>query len=295
MNLNLMNDLLDIKVVNTSSIVISIADVAAASISIVITFLLIRAVHSALDIYAERRHDVDMSVVYSVKRIVHYVLSVIGLIVALSLLGFNLDNLAIVAGALGVGIGFGMQNVVNNFVSGIIMLFERSLKVGDFVELVSGLRGEVIAIRIRSTVVRTPDNIEVIIPNSDFVSGQVTNWTLSSAVCRLRIPFGVAYGSDKALVERLVLEVVNGNEFTLPEAPGHATNVWMTGFGESSLDFVLGVWVRRDAVWRQSDAVSSYLKAIDDVFRANHIEVPFPQRDLHLRSGSTVFNKELAD
>jgi len=222
--------------------------------------------------------------VYTLTRVVHYFMIALAIILAGSAMGVNFSKLTLIAGALSVGIGFGLQNVVSNFISGIMILFERSLKIGDFIELESGIVGEVMEINIRSTLIRTSDNVDMLIPNSEFVSGRVTNWTLTEAVRRFRIPFGVAYGSDKEVVRKAALEAASNVKWTLNDPKlDRAPSVWMTGFGDSSLDFTLAVWVSPEVVKRPSSLMSDYLWALDDAFRKYHIEIPFPQRDLHIK------------
>lgn len=225
------------------------------------------------------------SQIYTLTRIIHYLMIGLAIIFTGSALGLNFSKLTLIAGALSVGIGFGLQNVVSNFISGIMILFEKSLKIGDLIELESGVFGEVIEINIRSTLIRTSDNVDMLVPNSEFVSGRVTNWTLTDAVRRFRIPFGVAYGSDKELVRKAALEAANSVSWTLNDIEtNRSPSVWMTGFGDSSLNFVLAVWVSADVVKRPSSMTSDYLWAIDDAFRKYEIEIPFPQRDLHIKS-----------
>jgi small-conductance mechanosensitive channel len=219
---------------------------------------------------------------YALNRFVHYAILVLGFLLALTIIGIDMSKLAIVAGALGIGIGLGLQNLVNNFVSGIVILLERSLKVGDFIELEQTVFGVVKQINFRSTLIRTNDNVDILIPNSQLVSNQVTNWTLEESHARFRIPFSVAYGSDKELVKKAVLEAASSVEYTLENAQ-FQTNVWFTSFGDSSLNFVLGVWVDYDAVIRPTGLRSEYLWAIDDAFRRYGIEIPFPQRDVYIK------------
>ncbi|GAB1258914.1 mechanosensitive ion channel [Aurantivibrio plasticivorans] len=234
------------------------------------------------------RASISSAQIYTVSRILHYLFIVIGFLLAASALGIDLTKLAIIGGALGIGIGLGLQNIVNNFFSGLIIMLEKSLKVGDFIELPDGLVGEVKQINIRSTLVRTNDNVDILIPNAEFASSRVTNWTLEDNLRRFRIPFSVAYGSDKELVKKAALEAASTVQLTLTDN-GRMPVVWMTGFGDSALDFILGVWVSPEAVKRPSFLVSEYLWALDDAFRRYGIDIPFPQRDLHLRSG---FSKE---
>ncbi len=221
---------------------------------------------------------------YVVARLLHYIIIVVGLLLAVSTLGIDVGKLALVASALGIGIGLGLQGIVNNFVSGLAIMLERSLKVGDFIEVDAEITGEVKEIHMRATMVRTNDNVDVLIPNADLTNNRVINWTLEESVRRFRIPVGVAYGSDKEMVKKAMLEAAESVPYTLYER-GREPVVWMTGFGDSSLNFLLGVWVKPEQVKRPTALMSDYLWAIDDAFRKYEIQIPFPQRDLHIKSG----------
>jgi small-conductance mechanosensitive channel len=223
------------------------------------------------------RRRVETGVRFSIARLVHYVLIFVGFVLALLALGFEFTKLTIMLSALGVGIGFGLQGVVNNFVSGLILLFERPVRVGDTIEL-EGRWAEIKKIGLRATTVRTLDQADVIIPNADLIANQVTNWTLSNRCVRLTIPVGVAYGSDVPLVMELLMACANDNPIL---AKRFTPQVLFLSFGESSLDFELRVWVR-DADHRLK-AKSELHQAIDRRFREANIEIAFPQRDLHLR------------
>jgi len=233
-----------------------------------------------------KRH-VEPGVGLSISKLIQYILILVGFLLALAALGFTLTNITILGGAIGVGIGFGLQAIVNNFASGIILLFERPIRVGDAIQLVD-LPCEVKKIGLRSTVVTTRDDAEIVIPNSDLITNQVTNWTLSERRMRLRIPVGVAYGSDVPLVMRILKEVAKGNLSVLSNPP---SSVLFMGFGDSSLNFELRVWIRDflDRFRIQSELNQT----IDSRFRSEGVEIPFPQRDLHVRSvdetpGSTL-------
>lgn len=204
---------------------------------------------------------------------------------ALNAVGIDLTALAVFSGAVGVGIGFGLQSIFSNLVAGIILLFERSIKVGDFVDLDNGLTGEVREINIRSTRITTNDNIDILVPNAEFINNRVTNWTLRDAHRRIRIPFGVAYGTDKELVRKVVLEAAAKLPHALGGPQERPNQVWLTAFGESSLDFELVIWLHPDAVKRPGAVSADYNWAIETALTANNIEIPFPQRDLHIRSG----------
>ncbi|WOJ94113.1 mechanosensitive ion channel [Congregibacter variabilis] len=241
---------------------------------------------------AAARNTVNDGSIYTLSRILHYIILAVGIMVALSSIGIDFTKFALFASALGVGIGFGLQTLVGNFVAGLIILFERSLKIGDFVELESGVTGEVREINMRSTLVTTNDNIDIVVPNSEFVNGQVTNWTMREVYRRVRIPFGVAYGTDKELVKKAALEAANNVPLTHQKNKSRKPQLWFVEFGDSSLNFELVVWLEPDAVKRPGHVHASYLWAIDDKLREYAIEVPFPQRDLHVRS---VFGKTSAE
>ncbi len=221
---------------------------------------------------------------YTVGRVLHYTLLVAGFLVALSTLGIEIGKLTLFMSALGIGLGFGMQQVVNNFVSGLILLFEQSIKIGDYIEIESGLMGEVQEINIRSMRITTNDNIDIILPNSVLVGGKVTNWTLRDVSRRVRIPFGVAYGSDKELVKKAGLEAAASVPFTVTEPANRGPQVWLVGFGDSSLNFELVVWLNADAVKRPASVNAAYCWALETALRSHDVEIPFPQRDLHVRS-----------
>ena len=228
------------------------------------------------EVLAGRR--VETGVRVSIARLVHYVFIFIGFLLALLALGFDFTKLTIILSALGIGIGFGLQSIVNNLVSGLILLFERPVRVGDFIE-VGGKWAEIRKIGLRATNVQTFDQADVIIPNADLVSSQVINWTLSNRRVRLIIPVGVAYGSDISLVMETLMACTRENS-KIAEAP--PPQVLFLKFGESALEFELRVWVL-DADNRL--VVSSELhQEIDRRFREAKIEIAFPQQDLHLRS-----------
>jgi small-conductance mechanosensitive channel len=218
---------------------------------------------------------------YAFARAMGYVVFLIGLVVGLQSSGLDLSSLLVLGGAVGVGLGFGLQNIANNFISGLILLFEQPIRVGDRVE-VGNTIGDVVQIAMRSTWIRTNDNVVIIVPNSEFVSQRVTNWTVNDPQVRFSLPVGVSYGSDPEKVREILLGVARANPDVLT-APG--PEVLFNGFGDSALNFELRVWsvtkVHLPNVLR-SDLYFVMFKAL----QANGIEIPFPQRDLHLRSVS---------
>jgi small-conductance mechanosensitive channel len=213
-----------------------------------------------------------------------YVGFTVALLVGLNFTGISFAGLAVVGAALGVGIGFGLQNIVNNFVSGLILLFERPIKSGDFVT-VGGIEGTVKQISIRSTEIETLDRQNVIVPNSELVSQQVTNWVLHDPHGRLQIFVGVAYGSDVELVRTVLTKVARNHPQVLNDGiSSPKPKVLFREFGDSALVFELRVWIRQ--IRRRFDVTSEINFDIDRAFREAGIEIPFPQRDLHIKSWS---------
>jgi len=214
----------------------------------------------------------------SITRLVHYAILTIGFLIVLRVLGFELNQLALIGGALGVGIGFGLQAIVNNFASGLILLFERPIKVGDTIQIGSEI-GEVKHLGLRATIIQTFDNAEIVVPNSDLITGQVTNWTLGERKVRIRVSVGVAYGTDVAKVLEMLLACAKANPIVLSTPKPTA---FFLAFGSSSLDFEVRVWISE--YLDKMQVLSNLNQAIENEFAANNIEIPFPQTDLHLRS-----------
>ncbi len=211
--------------------------------------------------------------------LVWYVGVTLSVLIGLSIAGLEMSKLAIIAGALSVGIGFGLQNIVSNFISGLIMMFEKPVKPGDWIE-VGGSVGFVEKVKIRATLVKTFDNADTLVPNSEFLSNHVTNWTLGSPVGRVIVPIGVAYGSDTALVKQLLMDAALAHDQVLNNEKDQP-KVLFLAFGASSLDFELRVMVKDIT---KCMAVKSDLHfAIDQAFRDAHIEIPFPQQDIHIK------------
>lgn len=227
-----------------------------------------------------KRANLEDGISQSIGTIVRYAIIVLGLIIIFQSAGLDLSALGVVAGALGVGIGFGLQNITNNFISGIIILFERPIKIGDRVE-VGEIAGDVVRIAARATTVITNDNISIIIPNSEFISSKVINWSHNNRMIRFRIPVGVSYKEDPERIRQLLLEVTVQHEGVL-KSP--SPSIIFQEFGDSSLNFEMWVWTikytNRPEVLKSDLYYSTFRK-----FKEEGIEIPFPQRDLHLRSG----------
>jgi small-conductance mechanosensitive channel len=220
----------------------------------------------------------DVGLQYAIARITSYVVLVLGFVIGLDTIGVELRSFTVIAGALGVGIGFGLQNIVSNFVSGLIILAERPIQVGDRVDA-SGTLGQVVRIGARATHVLTNDNIMIIVPNAEFVTSRVVNWTHVDPRVRFRVPVGVGYGSDVRLVEKLLLQVAVANPHVLKDP---APTVVFKEFGDNSLNFEVRVWSADMS--RHPGTLESELNfAIWETFKQHKIELPFPQRDIHVR------------
>ena len=232
----------------------------------------------------------DRSLQYAISQIAANVVLVVGIFIVLQNTGIHLEALTVFAGAVGVGIGFGLQNITSNFISGLVILAERPITIGDRVE-VAGVTGQVVKIRARSTVVVTNDNITTIVPNQKFIDSPVTNWTYGDPRVRFRIPVGVAYGSDVELVRRTLIEAGKEDPHVLKDP---APSVFFKAFGDSSLNFELVVW--SDEMSNRPRRFRSDLNfAIDKKFREAGIEIPFPQRDLNIRSGVLKVDSSAAE
>jgi len=224
------------------------------------------------------KRNIDIGVRQAMATILRYVIIAIGFIVILQTAGIDLTALNVLAGAVGIGVGFGLQNIASNFISGLIILFERPIKVGDRIE-VGNVEGDVIQIKGRSTTVVTNDNIAIIVPNSSFITQNVVNWSHTGKMVRFKIPIGVSYDSDVRLVEKLLLEAADQSHDVLKEPrPG----VRFMEFGNSALLFELRVW-STSLVQKKGLLISSLNFIIIEKFRKHGIVMPYPQRDLHIR------------
>jgi small-conductance mechanosensitive channel len=224
------------------------------------------------------KSKVELGVRVAIGSILKYLILTIGFIVIIQTVGINLSSLTILLGALGVGIGFGLQTVTNNFVSGIIILFERPIKVGDRID-VAGLAGNVIKISMRATTIITNDNISIIVPNSEFISSTVINWSHSDHNVRFNFPVGVAYKENPEKVKNLLLEVAGENEGVLKDPK---PDVLFDNYGDSSLNFNLRVWTSR-YIDRPGVLKSQLYYEIFRKFKEAGVEIPFPQRDIHIK------------
>ena len=225
--------------------------------------------------------ELDSGIRGSIERFVRYGVLTLGILITLDSLGVSLTSLAAVGAMLMVGVGFGLQNITQNFISGLIILLERPVKKGDLVQ-VGDSTGKILDIHARSTLVLTRDDIAIIVPNSQFISEQVVNESYTGQKVRVHIKVGVAYGTDAKLVKKLLIQIgLEHNKILKTPEP----NVFFEDFGSSSLDFKLTVWIKD--IWNKDQILSDLRFAIDEKFKEQSISIPFPQRDLHLVSNQT--------
>ena len=260
------------------SVKISLGDIIGFALAIWLGLMLSRFIRFLLETDVFPRVSLPRGVPATISMLVNYTVLGLAFVMAVAAAGFQLDRLALIVGALSVGIGFGLQNIVNNFVSGLILAFERPVQSGDTVEF-GTMFGQVSRIGVRSSTVRTFDGAEVIVPNANLISNEVTNWTLSDQRRRIEILVGVAYGTNPHQVLEILLGVVKQSPHLLTDP---APSALFLGFGESSLDFSLRAWTDNfdEFLTRKSELTL----AVHDAIYAAGIEIPFPQRDLHLRS-----------
>lgn len=249
-------------------------------VSISAIFILSEIIRKFLANKILSRYDLDLGTRQSIATIVKYILICLGFITILQNTNVDLSTLGILAGVIGVGIGFGLQNITNNFISGLIILFERPIKIGDRIE-VNGVNGDVIKISARSTMVVTNDNITIIVPNSQFIDSAVINWSHHDRNVRFNIPVKVSYKENPERIKEILIQVAKDNSGIL-KSPG--PDVLFDNYGDSSLNFNLRIWTT-EFTSKPNVLKSQLYYEIFKRFSAEGIEIPFPQRDLHIRSG----------
>lgn len=255
---------------------VNLLSLVIGGLMLLVTYYCYRGVPKVLNQNLYHRFELNQAMKFTVTRVSQYVIGVIGVLIAVTFVGIELGGLAVIAGLMSVGLGFGLQNIVSNFVSGIILLFERPIQIGDRIQ-VGDIIGDVMDVKIRSTVVKTMDNVSILVPNSEFVSSTVTNWSHRDPKIRLHIPVGVAYGSDVEKVKECLLAVAANHPKVL-EMPN--PEVQFLEFGDSSLNFDLLAWIADPA---DHMVIKSDLHfGVDKSFREHDITIPFPQRDVHL-------------
>ncbi|MBU3970476.1 MAG: mechanosensitive ion channel [Alphaproteobacteria bacterium] len=279
----------DIRILGFGNLSLTLGGLVAGLIVFLIALIAARMVTHGVRRLRERASQRTTAALYLLEKLAGYGIVIVGVIAGLSAAGLNLSSLALFAGAIGIGIGLGLQGVVKEFVSGLFLIFDRMVSVGDLIELEDGVRGSIVEIGPRASRLRTNDNVNIIVPNSKLIEDRVTNWTLKGDTRRIHVPFSVAYGADRAQVRDAILAAARASPFTLPETESRRSQVWLVGFGESGLDFELLVWPTPAAVKRPAGMHAAYTWLIADALDASGIEVPFPQTDLRLRS---IFGRE---
>lgn len=244
---------------------------------------LVIAANTATNLLRSRILDVagiSLAAQEAIAALSKYTLILLGTVVVLQIWGIDLSSLALIASGLGIGIGFGLQGLVRDFVSGLVLVFERPVQVGDFVDF-GAVKGTVNRIGSRSTEIRTLDQVSMIVPNSRLLDQEIINWSHGNPVSRIRLPVGVAYTSDPIQVKQVLLEACRQSDEILTTP---SPQVFFLGFGDNALRFELLVWIAQPH--RQLVIKSDLYFALEALLRQHHIEIPFPQRDLHLRAGT---------
>ena len=276
---NLVNRVWDLKILHLAGADLTVGTIVWTLGMMTVVFLALSWLRRTILKRLTRRLEAEEGTLYSVSVIIQYIIGVIAFVVIIQAAGIDLSTLTVIFGALGIGIGFGLQSIINNFVSGIVILIERPVKVGDRVEI-GDLEGDITDIALRATTVSTNEGIAVIVPNSQLISQQVVNRSLQDRRIRFKLPIGVAYASDPNEVKETLLKVADEHPGVLktPEP-----TVIFEKFGDSSLDFFLWVWtdqyINRPNIFR-----SEMNFAIHAALKEAGIQIPFPQRDLHIKS-----------
>jgi small-conductance mechanosensitive channel len=273
----------DLELLTIGDATVTLGGVTAAATTVVVFMAAAWLAGSAVKRIRLRTRE-GSAALYLTEKLLSYGLVIIGVVVGLSSLGLDFTSLALFAGAIGIGLGLGLQGVMKEFVSGLVLISDRAVHIGDYIELPEGTRGVVQEIGPRSTRIRNNDNVYLLVPNSKLIENTMINWTLRGTSRRIHVPFKVAYGADKEKVRDAVLAAAHEVPFTLPDTPTQKTQVWMTGYGESSMNFELVVWPTLEAVKRPRAMNAAYTWAIDDALRTACIEVPYPQREIRVRS-----------
>ena len=257
---------------------VNLGDILFAVLILLITFFIGRNLPGLLEIAILQKLPLQAGVSFAVTSITKYIISIIGIVIAFDAIGIGWAKVQWLVAAVTVGLGFGLQEIFANFVSGLIILFERPIRVGDIVS-VGTVNGKVTRIRMRATTITDWDRRELLVPNKEFITSQLINWTLSDPITRVVIPVGIAYGSDTQKARDLLLQVAQNSPLVLDDPKPQAI---FRRFGESSLDFELRVFIPDRDRWPK--LMHEMHTNIDQAFRAANIEIAFPQRDIHVRS-----------
>lgn len=276
--LELLRDIWNTAIISSDKGSFTLGKLATILFSLILLFVITAVIKKFLVKKLFPKYNINVGVAEAIGSLFRYSLITLGFIVIIQASGIDLSTLGLLIGALGIGIGFGLQNITNNFISGLIILFERPIKVGDRVE-VGNIAGNVVEISARATTILTNDNIAIIVPNSEFINQRVINWSLENRMVRLNFPVGVAYKENPEKVKQVLLEVALSHDGILKNPP---PDVLFDSFGDSSLQFNLRVWT--DSYSDRPKVLKSQLYyAIFEKFRQHNIEIPFPQRDIHIK------------
>jgi small-conductance mechanosensitive channel len=267
--------------VNQREFKVSVLSLMLLIVVIIIAWLVSRYARRFLKTRILPKSHIDIGLQYTLLRVLHYIVITVGIIYGLKV-GFSIDltSVAVILGFLSVGIGFGLQYIASDMVSGFILLFERPVRVGDRIKI-DDVEGRVANIRVRSTLIITNENMAVIVPNSQLVQRKFINWSYNDEPVRIDVPIGVAYGSDLQKVSAALVQAAKSVKEVLAEPPPRPH---FKGFGDSALDFQIRVWINEPHKHPQIRSKLNF--QIDRVFREQGIEIPFPQRDLRLRAGA---------
>jgi small-conductance mechanosensitive channel len=278
-----IKDFLDYKIFSLGSNEITLWKLTVFILSIILLIIAANIIVRLLKNKILPKRKLDLGMRYAIANLFRIFFIATGLIIIVSTAGVDMSILTVLFGTLGIGIGFGLQSVFSNFISGIIILIEHPVKFGDRIEI-GDTSGNVIKISARAITILTNDNINIIVPNSDFINKEVINWSHNDKVIRFRIPIGVSYSSDVRLVEKLLLEVALENEDVLKDP---ASVVRFINFGESSLNFELRIWTTAQ-IQKQGKITSDLNFGILEKLSQNNIIIPFPQRDVHVINSKKI-------
>jgi len=282
-----VSSILDAADFSISGFRVSLLLLLKISLMLIVTLWLAISVGNFFERRLLRNEDLSPGLRVLLGKILRITLIVFALIIAISSIGIDLSILSLLSGAIGIGIGFGLQKVVSNFISGFIILADRSIKPGDTISLGETF-GWINELRARFVSVITRDGVEYLIPNEDFITQQVINWSFSNELVRIEVKFGVAYDSDPHQVAELAVEAIKEVERVVSYRPSVC---WLTGFGDSSLDFVLRFWIK-DPQNGLTNIRGQVLLALWDSFKANDIRIPYPHRELILNNPPASWQKE---
>lgn len=289
MSKNFVLGIFSYRVFRVNELPITIGNIFSALIVFVLILIISSLVRRSLRKFSLKIKGMNESSLYVLDRLIYYASLLIAIFFFFYALGFDTTNILLIIGGLSVGIGFGLQSIVNNFVSSIIVLFHRMVKLGDLIQLPTGEWGKVVDINFQNTVFHTWDGTDIVFPNAELLTQKFENWTLNDGFKRLHIPFGVAYGSDKELVTKAVLEAADRVPCTVKGYKNYADPaVWLTDFQDSALGFELVVWVNLNIYTSVGSYIAAYKWEIESALVANGIVIPFPQRDLHIKDGLSI-------